>query len=46
MGTHVARGNAAEAVRVYDDVRRLFRDELGIAPGASVQEVHKRLLGA
>jgi DNA-binding SARP family transcriptional activator len=46
MEAHVARGNVAEAVRVYDDVRRLFRDELGIAPGASVQEVHKRLLGA
>src|SRR5262249_8883897 len=46
MEAHVARGNGAEAVRVYDDVRRLFRDELGIAPGASVQELHKRLLGA
>jgi DNA-binding SARP family transcriptional activator len=46
MESLAARGNVAEAVRVYDDLRRLFRDELGIAPGASVQEVHKRLLGA
>jgi DNA-binding SARP family transcriptional activator len=46
MEALAARGNVAEAVRVYDDVRRLFRDELGIVPGASVQEVHKRLLGA
>jgi DNA-binding SARP family transcriptional activator len=46
MEALAARGNVAEAVRVYDDVRRLFRDELGIVPGASVQEIHKRLIGA
>src|SRR5262249_10158759 len=46
MEALAARGNVAEAVRVYDDVRCLFRDELGIVPGASVQEVHKRLLDA
>ena len=46
MEALAARGNVAEAVRVYDEVRRLFRDELGIVSGASLQEVHKRLLDA
>jgi DNA-binding SARP family transcriptional activator len=39
-----ARGNVAEALRVYDELRVRLREELGIAPGAAVQEVHRRLL--
>jgi Fe2+ transport system protein FeoA len=31
-------------MRVYDDLRCLLRDELGIVPGAAVQTVHERLL--
>jgi len=46
MEATAARGNTAEALRVYEDLRRLLREELGVAPGAAVQEVHKRLLGA
>jgi SARP family transcriptional regulator, regulator of embCAB operon len=38
-------GNVAEALRVYDRLRLLLRDELGIAPSPAVQSVHRRLLG-
>jgi DNA-binding SARP family transcriptional activator len=38
-------GNRAEAVRVYDQLRRRLRDELGLAPSAETQELHRRLLG-
>lgn len=39
-----ARGNAAAALAVYDRLRRLLRDELGAAPGAATQALHKHLL--
>jgi SARP family transcriptional regulator, regulator of embCAB operon len=39
------RGNAAEALLVYDRLRVLLRDELGIAPSPAVQSVYRRLLG-
>jgi DNA-binding SARP family transcriptional activator len=39
-----ARGNAAAALAVYDQLRRLLRDELGAAPGAATQALHKHLL--
>jgi SARP family transcriptional regulator, regulator of embCAB operon len=38
------RGNVAEALRAYDRLRVLLREELGIAPSPSVQAVHRRLL--
>jgi DNA-binding SARP family transcriptional activator len=38
-------GNVAEALRVYDRLRIMLREELGIAPSPAVQEVHRRLLG-
>ena len=38
------RGNAAEALLVYDQLRVMLRDELGIAPGPVVQGVYRRLL--
>jgi SARP family transcriptional regulator, regulator of embCAB operon len=38
------RGNVAEALRVYDRLRVLLRDELGIAPSPAVQNVYRRLL--
>lgn len=40
-----AEGNAAEALLVYDDLRRLLHDELGATPSAATQELHRRLLG-
>jgi SARP family transcriptional regulator, regulator of embCAB operon len=46
MEAQRAMGNSAEAMHVYDGLRRLLRDELGMSPSAETQEVHKRLLGA
>jgi DNA-binding SARP family transcriptional activator len=40
-----ARDNIAEALRVYDALRVLLREELGVAPGRAAQELHRRLLG-
>ena len=39
------RGNVAEALLVFERLRLLLRDELGIAPSLAVQDVHRRLLG-
>ena len=39
------RGNVAEALLVYDRLRVLLREELGIAPSPVVQTVYRRLLG-
>jgi DNA-binding SARP family transcriptional activator/tetratricopeptide (TPR) repeat protein len=44
MEALAASGNVAEALRVYDGLRVFLRDELGAAPAAEVQELHKRLL--
>jgi DNA-binding SARP family transcriptional activator len=38
-------GNIAEALRVYDRLRVMLRDELGVAPSPAVQSVYRRLLG-
>jgi SARP family transcriptional regulator, regulator of embCAB operon len=38
-------GNVAEALRIYDRLRIMLRDELGIAPSPAVQRVYRRLLG-
>jgi DNA-binding SARP family transcriptional activator len=38
------RGNVAEALRAYERLRALLRDELGVAPSPTVQAVHRRLL--
>ena len=40
-----ARGNRAEALRVYDELRLRLREELGVAPSAQTQELHKLFLG-
>ncbi len=44
MEALAAAGNAAEALRVYEQLRVLLRDELGAAPAAEVQALHQRLL--
>jgi DNA-binding SARP family transcriptional activator/tetratricopeptide (TPR) repeat protein len=44
MEVHVARGNRAEALRVYEQLRTLLRDELGTPPGAGVKALHEQLL--
>lgn len=38
-------GNAAEALRVYEQLRALLRDELGTAPSPPTQALHRELLG-
>jgi SARP family transcriptional regulator, regulator of embCAB operon len=38
------RGNLAEALRAYDRLRVLLREELGVAPSPALQAVHRRLL--
>jgi DNA-binding SARP family transcriptional activator len=44
MESLASRGNVAEALRVYDRLRVLLREELGTAPGAETQALHRRLL--
>jgi DNA-binding SARP family transcriptional activator len=44
MEALAARDNGAEALRVYDGLRVLLREELGVAPGQAAQELHRRLL--
>jgi DNA-binding SARP family transcriptional activator/tetratricopeptide (TPR) repeat protein len=44
MEIHEAAGNPAEALRAYDDLRLLLREELGTSPGASAMAVHARVL--
>jgi SARP family transcriptional regulator, regulator of embCAB operon len=44
METLEASGDPAEALRVYERLRRMLRDELGTTPSASTQAVHERLL--
>jgi DNA-binding SARP family transcriptional activator len=38
------RGNLAEALRAYERLRVLLREELGVAPSPALQAVHRRLL--
>ncbi len=38
------RGEVAEALAVYEQLRVLMRDELGMAPGEGVRALHERLL--
>jgi DNA-binding SARP family transcriptional activator len=44
MEALAGRGNAAEALRAYERLRVLLREELGTAPSPSLQAVHRRLL--
>lgn len=39
-----AQGNVAEALLLYDQLRRLLRDELGITPSTQLQQRHQELL--
>jgi DNA-binding SARP family transcriptional activator len=44
MDVLAARGNAAEALAVYERLRVVLREELGVPPGAAAQERHRALL--
>lgn len=39
-------GRQGDALSVYHQVRRSLRDELGVSPGAEVEELHGRILAA
>jgi class 3 adenylate cyclase/DNA-binding SARP family transcriptional activator len=44
MEALAATGNVAQALQVYEELRCLLRDELGVAPAAELQALHQRLL--
>ena len=46
MASMEARGNVAEALVVYEALRRRLRDELGVSPSEPLQVAYRRLLGA
>lgn len=46
MKVLAARGDPAEAVRVYDRARVLLRDELGIPPSAELRALNEQLVAA
>jgi SARP family transcriptional regulator, regulator of embCAB operon len=44
MEVLAARGNAAEALLAYEELRMRLREQLGAAPSAPTQELHRKLL--
>ncbi len=44
MRALAAGGNIADALRAYDRLSSLLRDELGVDPGPQTKEVHRELL--
>jgi len=45
MKALTAQGNGAQALEIYDLLRRRLRDDLGIAPGPATQDLYRQLLG-
>lgn len=45
MQALVRRGDSAEALLVYEQLRTLLRDELGAPPSPATQALHRRVLG-
>lgn len=45
MRAHAAEGNTAEALRAYERLRITLRDELGVSPSESTQQLYGELLG-
>ncbi len=44
MEVHAAAGNPAEALRAFEELRVLLRDELGTSPGPAAMAIHERVL--
>jgi DNA-binding SARP family transcriptional activator/ABC-type transport system substrate-binding protein len=44
MAAHAAAGNRAEALRVYEQCRRLLADELGAFPSPETEAIYRELL--
>jgi DNA-binding SARP family transcriptional activator len=45
MEACAARGDVAEALRAYDTLRTLLREELGVLPSQGLVKLNDRLLG-
>ena len=45
MQVLASRGDRAEALRVYEECRRLLEDELGVRPSAETESLHRALIG-
>ena len=41
----IKQGDRAEAVRVYNECRRLLADELGVAPSSEIESLRRSLAG-
>jgi peptide/nickel transport system substrate-binding protein len=46
MEAHVAAGNRAEALRVYEQCRQLLAEELGAYPSPETESIYRQLLAA
>jgi YVTN family beta-propeller protein len=46
MEVHIAAGDRAEALRVYERCRRLLAEELGAYPSPETESIYRELLGA
>lgn len=46
MRVLIVRAETAEALTVYERLRRGLRDEFGVEPAATTQDIHHRLIGA
>jgi DNA-binding SARP family transcriptional activator len=42
IAVHLAEGNRGEAVRQYERMRRLLRDEIGIEPAFAIEDLSRR----
>jgi DNA-binding SARP family transcriptional activator len=45
MRARAAAGDRADALRVYEQCRRLLQEELGVGPSPETEAVHRTLLG-
>lgn len=45
MEVYDARGNPAEALLLYEQLRRRLRDDLGVTPSPATAGLHRRLVG-
>ncbi len=45
MECHLAAGNPAEAIRVYNEVRTLLKESMGISPSRTVEDLYTKALG-
>lgn len=46
MDALARRGNGAEALLVYEQLRTVLRDELGASPSPATRALHRQLLSA